>query len=109
MDQRTLEHWLGMSSLSPTKKPCTFLSILKLHPKYIVPQILMAVCVTIILKVIFYVCFGTVWSYPAQKYTMLQFDLDPWFMLLNEDSLYKFTLVDKILLMHGITAAKNTI
>lgn len=52
------------------------------------------------------------WKHVVQvlkNITKLQFDLDPCLMLLNDDSSYKFTLVQRRLLMSGFTAAKKTI
>lgn len=41
--------------------------------------------------------------------TGLYFDLDPCLLLLNDDSLYQFSLCEKRVLMAGFTAAKKTI
>ncbi len=52
------------------------------------------------------------WKHVVQvlkRITKLELDLDPCLMLLNDDSSYNFTLVQRRLLMSGFTAAKKTI
>ncbi len=50
------------------------------------------------------------WKHVVQvlkRITKLELDLDPCLMLLNDDSSYNFTLVQRRLLMSGFTAAKK--